>query len=110
MERLLSDKAQPPHLLQQTVGNILKAGLHRPMPSHNHDVVTQSKGILREPVGLSDSAADPVSHHGMAELCTGSQPQTVVGKTIFSAINHQLMASGAFALLVQTAKQMILFE
>jgi hypothetical protein len=106
---LLPDEAQLVKLLEKAILDLLKARLHRSMAGHHNDVIAQNKGRLRKAVCLPDPAANAVAYHGMAELCTGGQSQTVIAKAIFSAIYHKTASGGRLSLLVQSAEQMILF-
>jgi hypothetical protein len=109
MRFLLPDETQLVKLLDEAVLEFLKVCIHCPMASHHNDVVAQGIGRLRKAVCLPDPAANAVTHHGMAELRTSGQSQTVVAKAVFPAIDHKAASRGRLPLLIQSAEQMILF-
>ena len=109
MGLLLSDEAQLLKLGQKTILNFPEVSLRGPVPCNNDNIIAQGIGRLRQAVSLPDAAADAISYHGVAELCTGGETEAVVVQAVFAAIDHKTPSGGTLALLVQASEQMILF-
>lgn len=110
MGHLLSDEAELVRLLMETVGDFLVVGMGRAGAGDHDNIVAPLVGVLGEPVGFPDAAADAVSYHGMADFCAGGDTEAVVGKAVSPAIDNNTAPGGRLAPLVQTSEQMILFK
>jgi hypothetical protein len=78
-------------------------------PRDNDDIVPRLKHVLIESVDLFIPAANPVPADSFSQLCTDSQPESVTGAFIFTAINNGVWRSGAFALGVEPSEFIVVF-